>query len=236
MKKYAFFLLVGILMILTLASCGRDPWETDWYKDWNTTASEETTTVPEETTTVPEETTTVPEETTTVPEETTTVPEETTTVPEETTTVPEETTTIPEETTTAPEETTTEFEWEYEDIPSPGGSDDPEVSQYSITYVLNGGSLSGSVVRNYTSSEAVTLPIPTRTDYSFEGWYEAGDFSGTAVVEIAIGSTGNKTFYAKWVSNKVEDTEPEAPTTPPETTEDEYLFPIIPLPSEDANE
>lgn len=46
-----------------------------------------------------------------------------------------------------------------------------------------------------------TLPTPTRTGYTFGGWHTSSDFSGTAVTQIAQGSTGNKTFYAKWVAN-----------------------------------
>ena len=45
---------------------------------------------------------------------------------------------------------------------------------------------------------SVTLPTPTRTGYTFEGWYASSDFSGTKVTQIAKGTTGNKTYYAKW--------------------------------------
>ncbi len=51
----------------------------------------------------------------------------------------------------------------------------------------------------YKYSEGPTvLPVPTRGGYVFEGWYENADYSGTAVTEIAAGSVGDKTFYAKW--------------------------------------
>ena len=70
---------------------------------------------------------------------------------------------------------------------------------YTITYVLNGGSLSGNPDLTYTIEESVTLALPAdRTGYKFCGWFEKEDFSGDAVSEIAKGSTGNKVFYAKW--------------------------------------
>ena len=49
--------------------------------------------------------------------------------------------------------------------------------------------------------EGVTLVAPTRTGYTFGGWFESADFAGSAVTEIAAGSTGAKTFYAKWTEN-----------------------------------
>lgn len=71
--------------------------------------------------------------------------------------------------------------------------------EYTITYVLNGGSLNGNPDLTYTIEESVTLASPAaRTGYKFGGWYEKEDFSGDAVSEIAKGSTGNKVFYAKW--------------------------------------
>ena len=71
---------------------------------------------------------------------------------------------------------------------------------YTITYVLNGGSLNEGYKASYTvKDETFDLEIPTRTgEYNFGGWFEKEDFSGDAVSEIAKGSTGNKVFYAKW--------------------------------------
>ena len=71
--------------------------------------------------------------------------------------------------------------------------------KYTITYVLNGGTLNGEYTTSYTVEDVpVTLETPTRTGYTFGGWFEKEDFSGDAVSEIAKGSTGNKVFYAKW--------------------------------------
>ena len=72
---------------------------------------------------------------------------------------------------------------------------------YTITYELNGGTAGADAPTSYTVEEGVTLVAPTRTGYTFGGWFESADFAGSAVTEIAAGSTGAKTFYAKWTEN-----------------------------------
>lgn len=70
---------------------------------------------------------------------------------------------------------------------------------YKITYNLNGGTnASGAATSFNITSSAITLPTPTRTGYTFGGWYANSSFSGSAVTTIPTGSTGNKTYYAKW--------------------------------------
>ena len=71
---------------------------------------------------------------------------------------------------------------------------------YSITYNLNGGTnpSTGVETKYNVTSSAITLPTPTKTGYSFGGWYENSSFSGSAVTSIPTGSTGNKVYYAKW--------------------------------------
>ena len=82
------------------------------------------------------------------------------------------------------------------------GEEQPTI--YTISYELNGGSASGAVVQ-YDGTKDVTLPTPTKDGYTFLGWYESADFSGSKVEKVVAGSTGNKKFYAKWESNEVED-------------------------------
>ncbi len=76
---------------------------------------------------------------------------------------------------------------------------------YTITYkdqsdaAFSGTWGSGSHPANYNIETAtITLDQPTKTGYRFDGWFTASDCSGSAVTQIAKGSTGNKTFYAKW--------------------------------------
>lgn len=45
------------------------------------------------------------------------------------------------------------------------------------------------------------LPIPSKTGYTFAGWYETPEFSGNPVTDVPTGSTVNLTFYAAWTAN-----------------------------------
>ena len=64
------------------------------------------------------------------------------------------------------------------------------VIEYSITYVLNGGTNATSNPKIYTIEDAVTLANPSKTGYTFDGWTQGNS--------IAVGTTGNKTFTATW--------------------------------------
>ncbi|MBQ8546603.1 MAG: InlB B-repeat-containing protein [Clostridia bacterium] len=70
--------------------------------------------------------------------------------------------------------------------------------EYEIAYNLNGGVNNAENSIKYTIEESVALLAPTRDFYTFAGWYESDNFEGNAIAEIAEGSYGNKTFYAKW--------------------------------------
>jgi uncharacterized repeat protein (TIGR02543 family) len=72
------------------------------------------------------------------------------------------------------------------------------VENYTITYHLNGGTNGANPAAYTVESAAITLAAPTRADYTFRGWYDNQDLTGTAVTTIPAHSTGNKTFWAKW--------------------------------------
>jgi len=78
---------------------------------------------------------------------------------------------------------------------------------YTITYVLN----ATDAVNNkdnldsylhdpkFSLDKDITLLDPTRTGYEFVGWYSDASLADQyKVTKIDKGSTGNKTFYAKW--------------------------------------
>ena len=70
---------------------------------------------------------------------------------------------------------------------------------YRVTYHANGGTIENeSSYTQYVRGTGLTLPVPTRADYAFEGWYESADFSTPAVTEIGPTDTGDRVFYAKW--------------------------------------
>ena len=76
------------------------------------------------------------------------------------------------------------------------------IVNYSISYNLNGGTNPSNAITSYNiNSGAITLPTPTRTGHTFEGWFDNSSFTGTAITSIPSGSTGNKTYYAKWAVN-----------------------------------
>ena len=66
----------------------------------------------------------------------------------------------------------------------------------TITLDPNGGTLP-----EYSLVAGAALPIPTKTGYTFAGWYEDPEFSGNPVTDIPTNNTENLTFYAKWTAN-----------------------------------
>ena len=87
---------------------------------------------------------------------------------------------------------------------SAAGASSCTTTTYTITYNLNSGTNAAGAKTSYTIETAdYTLPTPTKTGYTFGGWYENSGLTGTAVTKIAKGSTGNKTFWAKWTVKSV---------------------------------
>ncbi len=73
---------------------------------------------------------------------------------------------------------------------------------YTITYHLDEGINNDNNPANYTiASGEITLEDPTKTGYSFDGWFDNENKEGDAVTAIAANSTGNKEFWAKWNIN-----------------------------------
>lgn len=87
---------------------------------------------------------------------------------------------------------------------------------YTITYNLNGGTISSSNPSTYNVLYGVTFNNPTRTGHTFTGWYIDGKkvtginpganatFSSPSDLysKLAARTTGNKTVEARWVINK----------------------------------
>ena len=66
----------------------------------------------------------------------------------------------------------------------------------TITLNPNGGTLP-----EYSLVEGAALPIPSKTGYTFAGWYENPEFTGDPVTDVPTNRTGELTFYAKWTAN-----------------------------------
>jgi len=72
------------------------------------------------------------------------------------------------------------------------------VFTYKITYSLDGGTNYTGAPTSYTNtSETITFGTPARQGYAFDGWYDAST-GGNKITSLATGSTGDKTFYARW--------------------------------------
>lgn len=73
---------------------------------------------------------------------------------------------------------------------------------YKITYELDGGTnVSGNPAQYTVETGKIKLVAPTKTGYAFEGWYSDAERTDR-VAEIAAGSTGDVTLYAKWTINQ----------------------------------
>jgi uncharacterized repeat protein (TIGR02543 family) len=73
--------------------------------------------------------------------------------------------------------------------------------EYTITYNLYEGTNDYDNPVTYTiESNTITFADPTKTGYTFGGWYLEDQFT-TEIETIAQGSTGNKTVFAKWTAN-----------------------------------
>jgi uncharacterized repeat protein (TIGR02543 family) len=74
---------------------------------------------------------------------------------------------------------------------------------YAINYQLYAGSNHANNPTTYhIETPTFVLATPTKTGYSFGGWYDNAEFTGSAVTQIALGSTADKTLYAKWTINQ----------------------------------
>ena len=72
-----------------------------------------------------------------------------------------------------------------------------ELTEYTITMDLNGGSGQEKVVYTMTD-EDFELPTPTRNGYEFVGWTGERITTPQTSVKIPKGSTGNKAYTANW--------------------------------------
>jgi len=81
-----------------------------------------------------------------------------------------------------------------------GGDTIPVVTEYTITFNVDGGSDVASIKKTKDSNLG-TLPTPTKTGYTFEGWFS--DSARTIEVTSTTVVTANMTLYAKWADEAV---------------------------------
>jgi len=74
---------------------------------------------------------------------------------------------------------------------------------YAVTLHANGGTINSGNVTGYTYGAGATLPTDvTRTGYTFKGWYDNENLTGSPVTAIGDTETGNKEYWAKWEINQ----------------------------------
>ena len=75
----------------------------------------------------------------------------------------------------------------------------------TVTYNSQGGSSAGTA--SWTTATSLTLPAaPTRTGYTFAGWYDAssnGTRVGSAGASYSPANTSDFTLYAQWTANSL---------------------------------
>ena len=95
----------------------------------------------------------------------------------------------------------------------PGGSVPADVTEltaqwtaptYAVTLNTNGGTIAdGKDVTGYTYGVGATLPTDvTRTGYTFKGWYDNENLTGSPVTAIGGTEMGNKEYWARWEINQ----------------------------------
>lgn len=85
-------------------------------------------------------------------------------------------------------------------------SDNPgQLAAFSITYVTNGGILPDGAADEYIVGVPVTLLVPTREGYEFDGWYEDHYFQGEPVTSTDGRDGYRKVYYAKWTEIIVDE-------------------------------
>ena len=76
--------------------------------------------------------------------------------------------------------------------------DDNSPKTFDIVYELDGGTNHADNPKKYSTDKLpVELKAPSKTDFTFEGWYKEKGFKNK-VEKIEKGTTGKLTFYAKW--------------------------------------
>ena len=77
----------------------------------------------------------------------------------------------------------------------------PGTSSYTITFNYNYSGSTNTTATTGTDGKLASLPTPTRSGYTFDGWYTAAT-GGTAVTVSNVYSA-NTTIYARWTGGSV---------------------------------
>lgn len=87
-----------------------------------------------------------------------------------------------------------------------------EESKHKIEYIIKGTPNDNNATTNPTeytegSTEILTIKNPTLSGYTFSGWYENEDLSGSPIASLNVSNrTDDITLYGKWIKNEEPDT------------------------------
>ena len=85
-----------------------------------------------------------------------------------------------------------------------------------LIFNANTGNTADNRYQYANSGDTVTVPeAPTRSGYTFGGWYDNDALSGDPVTEISAEATGDQTYWAKWTAKQT-----PPPTIPPTVSEE----------------
>ena len=73
---------------------------------------------------------------------------------------------------------------------------------FTVTFNANGGSVSTTSKSVTYGGTYGTLPTPTRTGYTFDGWYTAASGGTKITSSTTVSITANQTLYAHWTSSQ----------------------------------
>jgi uncharacterized repeat protein (TIGR02543 family) len=77
-----------------------------------------------------------------------------------------------------------------------------DIITYDITYNLNNGVNNEGNRNTYTIEDETFLFLePTRTGYTFSGWFNNSSFTGSPISQVVKGTFIDLTLYAKWTIN-----------------------------------
>lgn len=71
-----------------------------------------------------------------------------------------------------------------------------------ITFDANGGELNSTSKTVYYGQTYGEMPIPTKANYTFDGWYTDTDASIKITADTVVTALVNQTLYAYWIPNK----------------------------------
>ncbi len=75
-----------------------------------------------------------------------------------------------------------------------------KAKSYTVTFDANGGTCSTESKSVTYDSKYGTLPVPTRTSYTFDGWFTSKNGSDQIKADDVVSLESNTTLYAKWTS------------------------------------